>query len=469
MAMSIIAKPYSFFPAYNYMRFIVDSTNKNSTAFEYIFQVFASGTSNEIARYSVKPRFGDGYGQIDLSELLSSKLLSEIENASATSYFDASRSYYNYDVKIGERFISNVSYTSALTNSSGFVRVNVTHSYSIGDQIYISQTDGGTANPVLEGYQTITSVGVGFFIVNVLWSTVTNANIDGSIRYADNRRTQTLNIVSTLDNYVFNGVFDSVGINLYNPTTYDLTSATDRPLTMLPTEGYTIGQNAPLLLNFRTQGGSGAIRFQNSNGDILDLNLIGSGEITTVNCGTFNTPTLSVVSGTLPLVKPTTTFYDVWYQDAGQKSVKTRIYIQQGCEIDPYSIVFVDKLGSLVSLPFTLKSRESMDVKKETYNREQDGLVSGSMWQNKIIEGGITQVNLSQMKKLQLEAPYVNDVMSELYYQMHASPSILLFDGVYFYPVTLDNTNVTKQRLKVDRKNRYSVTVSFSNNEKVNG
>jgi hypothetical protein len=199
------------------------------------------------------------------------------------------------------------------------------------------------------------------------------------------------------------------------------------------------------------------------------LNLIGSGQITTVNCGTFNTPTLSVVSGTLPLVKPTTTYYDVWYQDSGQKSVKTRINIQQGCEIDPYSIVFVDKLGSLVSLPFTLKSRESMDVKKETYNREQDGLVSGSMWQNKIIEGGITQVNLSQMKKLQLEAPYVNDEMSELYYQMHASPSVLLFDGVYFYPVTLDNTNVTKQRLKVDRKNRYSVTVSFSNNEKVNG
>lgn len=451
------------------MRFIVDSTNKNNTAFEYIFQVFASGTATEIARYAVKPRFGDGYGQIDLSELLSSKLLSEIENAGATSYFDASRSYYNYDVKIGERYIQDLAYTSALTNSGGFIRVNVSNSYSVGDQIFITQADGGTANPTLEGYQTITAVGVGYFVVNALWSTVTNANIDGSIRYADNRRTQTLNVVSSLNNYVFNGVFDSVGISAYNPNQYDLNSATDKPLTVLPTEGYMIGQNAPLLINFRTQGGSGAVRFQNSNGDVFDLNLIGSGEITTVNCGTFNTPTLSVVSGTLPLVKPSTTHYDVWYEDSGQKSVKTRINIQQGCEIDPYSIVFVDRLGSLISLPFTLKSRESMDVKKETYNREQDGFISGGMWQNKVIEGGVMQVNLSQMKKIQLEAPYVNDEMSELYYQMHASPSLLLFDGSNLHPITLDNTNVTKQRLKVDRKNRYSITVSFSNNEKVNG
>lgn len=470
MAMTFIAKPTGFHPAYNTAKFIVDSTNKNNTAFEYIFQVFESGTSNEIGNYAVKPRFGDGYGEIDLSELLSAKLTSEIENASATSFFDASRSYYKYDVKVGERYIVSVPYTSSLTNSGGFVRVNVTHSYSLGDQVYITQADGGVANPQVEGYQTITSVGVGYFVINVLWSTVTNASIDGTVKYADNRRTSTLNVINDLNKYVFNGVFDTVGMVNYTPNTYDLNSVNDKALTVLPTSGYMIAKSAPLLLNFRTQSsGSGSIRFENSNGDVLELPMVITSEITTVNCGTYNLPTLSVVSGTNPLVKPTTEWYDVYYYDGSQQSVKYRVNINKDCEIEPYSLVFVDKLGSLISLPFTLKARELMDVKRDTFNRDLKGQVTGGQWKPLAIEGSITQVNSSQAKRLELNSPYVSDEMSELYYQLHASPSVVLFDGSNFIPCVLENNSVQLKRRITDKLVQYSVAIRYSNNEKING
>lgn len=469
MAMSFIAKPTGFHPAYNTTKFIVDSTNKNNTAFEYIFQVFESGTSNEIGNYAVKPRFGDGYGEIDLSELLSAKLTSEIENASATSFFDAVNSYYKYDVKVGERYIVSTAYTSALTNSGGYVRVNVTHSYSLGDQVYITQVDGGVANPQVEGYQTITAVGVGYFDINVLWSTVTNANIDGSIKYADNRRTSTLAVITDLNKYVFNGVFDTLGEVNYTPNTYDLNSVNDRALTVLPSDGYMIAQSAPLLLNFRTQSLGGSIRFANSNGDVLELPMVITSEITTVNCGTYNLPTLSVVSGTLPLVKPTTEWYEVYYWDVSQKSVKYRVNINQDCEIEPYSLLFVDQLGSLISLPFTLKARELMDVKRETFNRDLVGQVTGGQWKPLIIEGSITQVNSSQAKRLELNSPYVSDEMSELYYQLHASPSVILFNGLNYIPCVLENNSVQLKRRITDKLVQYSVTIRYSNNEKING
>lgn len=470
MAMNFIAKPYSFFPAYNQMRFIVDSTNKNKDAFEYIFQVYASGTATLIGEYFVKPRFGDGYGEMNLSELLSSKVTNEMINTLATSYFAALNSFYKYDVKIGERYIGSTSYTSSLTNSGGYVRVNVSNSLSVGDQIYIEQADGGTANPQVEGYQTVTNSSGTWFEINVLWSSVTDATINGSFKYADNRRTVSTNVISDLNKYVFNGVFDSVGEYLYNPTTYDLNSATDKALTVLPSDGYTIAKSAPLIINFRTQSsGSGSIRFGNSNGDLFDLQMISTDEITAVNCGTYNLPTLTPITGVLPLVKPNTTWYEVYYYDVSQKSQKYRININQDCEIESYSLLFVDKLGSIISLPFTLRANESVDVKRQTYNKDLEGFVTGGMWKNKVNEGVITQVNSSQSKRLQLNSPYVSDEMSELYYQLFTAPEIVLFDGAYFHPVVLEDNSITRKTRKNDRVISYQVTVKYSNNERING
>ena len=131
--------------------------------------------------------------------------------------------------------------------------------------------------------------------------------------------------------------------------------------------------------------------------------------------------------------------------------------------------MFVDKLGSLISLPFTLKARELMDVKRETYNRDLVGQVTGGQWKPLAIEGSTTQVNSSQSKRLELNSPYVSDEMSELYYQLHASPSVVLFDGSNYIPCVLENNSVQLKRRITDKLVQYSVTIRYSNNEKING
>ena len=62
MSQTSIASPQAFSPAYNPLKFIVDSTNKNKTGFKYIFDIYESGTANKIAKYKVLPTFGMGLG-----------------------------------------------------------------------------------------------------------------------------------------------------------------------------------------------------------------------------------------------------------------------------------------------------------------------------------------------------------------------------------------------------------------------
>jgi hypothetical protein len=95
-------------------------------------------------------------------------------------------------VKIGEEFVTSVAYTSSLTNDGGLVEITATHTFQVGDQVVITQADGGVANPNLEGLFTVTAIDTTVsFTVNSLWANVTDATIDGSVKYADNRKTLT--------------------------------------------------------------------------------------------------------------------------------------------------------------------------------------------------------------------------------------------------------------------------------------
>ena len=72
MAVSAIATPVYFSPAYNPLKFIFDSTNKALDGFKYVFDIYESGTANKIGERKVLPRPTDGYGEIDISKLLQS-------------------------------------------------------------------------------------------------------------------------------------------------------------------------------------------------------------------------------------------------------------------------------------------------------------------------------------------------------------------------------------------------------------
>jgi hypothetical protein len=93
MAQTTIAQPQSFTPAFNPVKFLIDSTNKNLDGFKYIFDVYDGAT--QIGRFKVLPRIVDGYGELDLSRFLTSYLSWNFEPNVNTDY-DASNCYFSF-------------------------------------------------------------------------------------------------------------------------------------------------------------------------------------------------------------------------------------------------------------------------------------------------------------------------------------------------------------------------------------
>ncbi len=207
MAMTLKAAPQRLTPAYNPVKYIYDSTNKNLAGFKYIFEVYESGTATQIAEYRVLPVYSTGYGEIDLTKLLQAYVSYDLFPTNTTVY-DAPNSHYKYDLKVGEEYLTTTSFTSAMTQYvtapyAGRVQLNGTNSFAVGDQIVLTQTGLGAVNANLDGLYTVLVATPTSIVINFLWSSITNANKDVDITYADGRKTTTYNIINDLNNFVF--------------------------------------------------------------------------------------------------------------------------------------------------------------------------------------------------------------------------------------------------------------------------
>jgi hypothetical protein len=498
MAMTIIAEPQDFTPAYNECKFIVNSTNVNNDGFRYIFEIFESGTANRIGYYKALPTYGTGYGEQDLSKLLSN-MVSYDFNPTITTFYDAANSYYKYDVKIGEEYIYTLSYTASLVNNGGNVRITATHAFQVGDQLNITQADGGVANPGVEGLHTVIAItGTTNFTINALWSEVTDATINGSIKYADNRKDINLNEISTLDKYVFNGAISWIDMPFYDQDDYVLDNnralwLTDQPFTF----SCTLGQD--LWLNLKDNGLqlNERVYFTNDDGDVFYKSISGGDYIKGVAVGPNNYGSLTLVSGTAPLVKQDTKWYTVTYYDGAiiptAKSATYRINIDTRTLISESHILFLDRMGSWSSFAFQLKSYEKGNIKRETYNKDVPGYVTSSQWKYNTWEQGQTNFNTQVTKTYDLNTNWMSEAEANYFQQLLTSPQTYVKNVIYRITEDLDNLydesgciihipesteyvscNVLNTSFEVykQRNNnliKQSIQVRLSNNDIING
>lgn len=476
MAQTTIAQPQSFTPAFNPVKFLIDSTNKNLDGFKYIFDVYDGPT--RIGRFKVLPRIADGYGELDLSRFLTSYLSWNFEPNVNTDY-DAANCFLPFTLQTGEEYLAEFTYTSSLTNSGGFVRVNVTNTFSIGDQINIVQSDGGTANPLVEGLHVVTNASGTWFEIGVAWSSVTNAAIDGVVTYADNRKIVTYDI-TMFGKQVFNGAFRWADFPTYDENKYTLNTNTKLWLTNQPqTEFYaTLGQD--IWLNAKAKP-SKKIVFENSNGDILYKNTASTGSILGIAVGPNNLGTLTVTSGSLPLIKSDTTYYTFYYDDSGQKSAKYRVNIDRRESIEEVDLVFLDRMGSMSSFAFQLKNYERGEVQRDEYNKDVTGFVSSGEWKYDTHEFGYNTFQVSATKTLELNTNWMNGEMAAYFEELVTSPQVYMKRVTYTCPdgplvtsteyvpviLTTNSYEVFKQRNK--NLIKQTIVVKLSNNDVING
>lgn len=489
MSQSTIASPQSFSPAYNPLKFIVDSTNKNNAGFKYIFQVFEAGTANKIGEYKMLPRIGDGYGEQDLSKLLQTQVSWDL-NTLSTSWYNAPNSRYLYDVKVGEEQLAEYFYTANLTNNAGNTRVHATNTFVVGDQVLIVQADGGVANPQLEGLHTVLSATTSTFTVGVPFSSITDITIDGLVYYADNRKIITLNVTTFEDYIVFNGAFRWLDWSVYDNSDYKLSFADSYWLTNQPQQfSCTLGQD--LYLNLRSPKGHDRIVFVNSNGGNFYKAISNVDEISQVPVGPNNH---GILVGTGDLITNTVTYYDVYYRTAlGIESFKYRINLDRRTIISEYHVLFLDRLGSYSSFAFQLKSYERGEVTREIFNRDVQGYVQGGQWNYRTEDMGFMQNNINVSKSFDLNTNWMDESAGQYFEELITSPQtfvkivqyIATEDGIpvlgedgcplriaestAYQPCIVQNNAYEVYQQRNKNLIKQSITIKLSNQDNVNG
>jgi len=483
MAITLKAQPQVLTPAYNPIKYIYDSTNKNLGGFKYIFEVYESGTVNQIAEYRVLPVYSTGYGEIDLTKLLQAKVSFDLFPTNTTVY-NAPNSHYKYDVKVGEEYLTTTSYSSNLTASGLNVQINVANSFVAGDQVNITQADLGVANPNLEGLFTVLSVGVGFFVVNSLFSLVTNATINGDVTYADGRKTVTYNIIDNLNNYVFNGALPWTEWPSWNYLDYFLTAPTKEFLTSIPVLSFYATLSQDLWMNAvygSMPGGTHKIIFTNPGGDMFEKNVTASDHVTGNAVGPNNTGTLTVIAGSLPLINPTTEYYEYYYEHAGnQVSQVYRVNIDRRVQTQEYSIIFLDRYGSWGSFAFTGRAYEKGNVTREQYNMDVEGKIASSEWTYDLIDRGYINSYVSVENTIDLNTDWMNEDMAQYFTELVSSPytyfKVSNYDESCDVPASTEYVScniVTSNYEKFKQRNKnlikQSITIKLANNDMVNG
>jgi hypothetical protein len=489
MSQSTIASPQVFSPAYNPLKFIVDSTNKNNTGFKYIFQVFEAGTANKIAEYKVLPTYVDGYGEIDLSKLLQTQVSWDL-NTLSTSWYNAPNSRYLYDVKVGEEQLAEYSWTSNITNNGGNARINVTNTFVAGDQVVITQDDDGVANPQLEGLHTVLSATGSNFTVNVSFSSITDVTINGDVCYADNRKLITLNVTTFEDFVVFNGAFRWLDWSVYDNGDYKLTFADSYWLTNQPQEfSCTLGQD--LYLNLRSAQGHDRIVFVNSNGGVFYKAISNVDVISQVPVGPNN---YGILVGTGDLITNTVTYYDVYYRTAlGINSKKYRINLDRRTTISEYHMLFLDRLGSYSSFAFQLKSYERGEITREIFNKDVKGYVSGASWNYRTEDMGFMQSNINVTKSFDLNTNWMEESAGRYFEELLTSPQtfvkivqynttedglpiigedgcpIHIAESTAYQPCIVQNNAYEVYQQRNKNLIKQSITIKLSNQDNING
>ena len=488
MAITLKAAPQQLTPAYNPIKYIYDSTNKNIGGFKYIFEVYESGTANQIAEYRVLPVFSTGYGEIDLTKLLQAKVSYDLFPTNTTAY-PAPNSHYKYDVKVGEEYLTTTTFTSLMSNYttapySGRVQLNGANTFVVGDQIVLTQTFIGTVNPTLDGLYTVLVATPTYIVINFLWSGIINPNKDVAITYADGRKTVTYNIIDNLNNYVFNGALPWTQWPAWDENEYYLTGATNKFLSSIPFNNFYATLSQDLWMNAvygSMPGGTHRIVFKNNGGDVLRKSVAASDHVTGNAVGPNNAGTLTVVLGTLPLIKPTTQWYDFYYEHNGvQVSDIYRVNIDRRTQSQEYSIIFLDRYGSWGSFAFTGRAYQKGTVQREQYNMDVQGKIASSEWTYDLIDRGYVNSYVTVEETIDLNTDWMTQDMATYFTELISSPytyfKVSNYDEDCEAPdstayVSCNIVTSGYEYYKQRNKNliKQSITIKLANNDMVNG
>jgi len=460
MATTIIAQPQQLMPAYNPIKFIIDNADKNEPGFRYIFTIYPNNSNTQIAQYRVLPVFSTGYGEQDISRLMQSLVTWTFAPG------QVNESWYQYKIRLGYEYIDNVEYTDAVTIDG--LNTNITsttaHGYIVGDQIVITQADGGVANPALEGLHTVISVTNSTnFTVNVLWTTITDDTINGNVTYADLRKTQVINDEIIEDLEVFNGAY-SLGIyaqGAFPSVDYLATAIPSYALTSLTnlstsSTAASITDNIFYLMCRVYSGDPYTLTYYDMNNNPLGVD------------GAYN-PADGLYN--FPVNTATHSITEDFYVEIANSAAKFYYYFSYDgrCTINEDILYYLDRMGSWQSFNFQLKTYEKGQISREQYNQHIDGKVESAEWVYSSDAMGNRTYNINVSNTLDLNTNWMDQYNANRFQELLTSPQVFYYNGTDYRACTIDSTSFENFRQRNKNLIKQSVTIKLALNTPING
>ena len=458
---TIIAQPSQLMPAYNPIKYIIDNTNKNEPGFRYIFTISPANVATTIASYKTLPVYSTGYGEMDISKLM---------QALVTWKFDlgqSDESWYQYDIDLGFEYISNINYTSSLTDNAGNVRITFTgHGFVANDQILIVQSDGGVANPGVEGLHTVLSATANNFTINALWADVTNAAIDGEVTYADFRKTITPKDVIIQDREVFNGAYNNLIFNtggVFPVNSYlGVTSPQIALSTLTPNDSTARALMTPDQIFYLLA------RVYTGSYDVIYYDIAGN---------TLGTTNYSCTEGLHNFEINTTAhsinqdFYVEIVCNFGAEPVFGPYYFafDNRCAINDDVLYYLDRMGSWQSFAFQLKTYEKGQITREMYNQHVDGTVVSTKWQQGEYAMGNRSYNPNVMMSFDLNTNWMDQYNATRFQELLTSPQVFYSATGIDCACTVDATGFENFRQRNKNLIKQSVSIKLALNSPING
>jgi len=476
MSISLIQSPDTFTPVYNQMMWVFNSTLVNQQSFRYVVNVLDKN-NNIIANLKVAPEPTYGYGYCDISKIISDNVTWDLDVND--NIISASHSIFEYKINVSEEYLYSWPFTDTTFVSGGQTRIqgSTGHIFVTGSQISVTvdNVDAPGQNfTFINGLHSVVDYTSNSLVVDTGF--VSTALNPGNVIFAD--RSKTVTPGPTYSGYYgFNGRESFRDFISWTSSVYSIPqspSASNRDfLTDAPDDFYATPEQDIWLNFFKTPGDTVTInvRYQNSNGDVFSTtnawtNAFDS-RLAQVAVGPNNIILSATISGTGPLIKSDTTYYDFWLQSAAssQLTKKRRVYLDKRCKISDYEILFMDRMGSFLSYAFQLRSKETGNVQRESYNQFL-GDISTNGWSYDTTDAGGTIYSVNFDKDLELNTNWMNDDMSIFFEQILTSPVTLLkdTDGKYYSVIVQDNGFETqRQNNKILIKK--SIKVKFANKE----
>ncbi len=135
--------------------------------------------------------------------------------------------------------------------------------------------------------------------------------------------------------------------------------------------------------------GTHKIIFTNDGGESFEKSVSATDHVTGNAVGPNNSGPLTAISGTLPLIKTTTDYYEYYYEHNGSQVTQSyRVNIDRRTQMQEYSIIFLDRYGSWGSFAFTGRAYQRGTVQREQYNMDVLGKIASSQWTYDLTDRG---------------------------------------------------------------------------------